>query len=116
MRVRAGEHALHADRADEHPRLAAHASIRALLPTQPSKRTQIGDAPLEHSVRDDPATAGAPSTGGVQSSCRVERHERRGWQQRGGQRATALVQGLMAPHRASWLQITATKSEQEFSC
>ena len=31
MRVRAEEHALHADHADEHPRLATRASVRALL-------------------------------------------------------------------------------------
>ena len=67
MRVRAGEHAPHADRADEHARLAALAIVRALLPTQ-AVGAYDGDAPLEHGVRDGaPARAGAPSTGGVQS-------------------------------------------------
>jgi len=76
MRVRDGEHALHADRAVEHTRLAALASVRAVLPTHahPAVERTIydGDAPLEDSVRDGaPATAGAPSTGGVHSSCCV---------------------------------------------
>jgi len=76
MRVRAGKHALHADRAVEHTRLAALASVRAVLPTHAHpavERTMYdGDAPLEDSVRDGaPATAGAPSTGGVHSSCCV---------------------------------------------
>jgi len=59
-----------------------------------------GDAPLEDSVRDGaPAMAGAPSTGGVQSSCCVAmsrqaaRAPRRGRQQRGGQRAPAPREG-----------------------
>jgi len=70
MRVRAGEHALHADRAVEHTRLAALASVRAVLPppmpTAVERTTYDGDAPLEDSVRDGaPAKAGAPSTWGV---------------------------------------------------
>jgi len=73
MRVGDGEHALHADRADEHARLAALASVLALLPTQPSERTMHdGDVPIDHGVRDgDPGTDGATSTRGVQSSCCV---------------------------------------------
>jgi hypothetical protein len=87
-------------------RSARRSCSRARAPCRPRQRSSAvahpavertmhdGDAPLEDSVRDGaPATAGAPSTGGVQSSCcvayRVERPERRGRQQRGGQRAPA---------------------------
>ena len=71
MRVRAGEHRLHADRADEHARRAALASVPALLPCQAVGADDV-DASNEHGVREGAqATGDAPSTGGVQSSCCV---------------------------------------------
>ena len=95
MRVHTGGHALHADRAVDHARLAALASVRALMPTQPSSgRCTMATPPLEDSVRDGAlATAGAPSTGGVAISCRAARAPRRSRQQHGGQRAPAPREG-----------------------
>ena len=96
MRVRAGEHAPHADRADEYARLAASASVRALLPTQAVGAEDV-DAPSEHGVRDGAHPRRAPHPRGgsthhtVSPPCRVERQERRGRQQRGGQSAAASV-------------------------
>jgi len=99
MRVRAGQLALHADRALEHARLAALASVRALLPTQPSNgRCMMVTPPLKTACGTEPRQRRAPHPRGVSSRlaaspCRVERPERRGRQQRGGQRAPAPREG-----------------------
>ena len=99
MRVRAGVHALHADRAVEHARLAALASVCALLPPQPSSgRCTMATPPLKTACGTEPRQRRAPHPRGMSSRlaaspCRVERPERRGRQQRGGQRAPAPREG-----------------------
>ena len=93
---------MHADRAVEHARLAALASVRALLPTHGhpavGRTVHDGDAPLEDSVRDGaPATAGPHPRGA--SRFHADRHvlvlvdRDRGRQQRGCQRAPAPREG-----------------------
>jgi len=68
MRVRAGQHAPHADRAVEHARLAALASVRALLPTQPSNgRCTMVTPPLKTACGTEPRQRRAPHPRGVSS-------------------------------------------------
>jgi len=81
--VHDGGHALHADRAVEHARLAALASVRALLPPQPSSgRCTMATPPLKTACGTEPRQRRAPHPRGTSSRhaaspCRVERPERR---------------------------------------
>jgi len=85
----------------EHACLAALASVRALLPTQPlCGRCTMASPPLKTACGTEPRQRRAPHPRGASSRhaaspCRVERPERRSRQQRGGQRAPAQREGKL---------------------